>query len=200
MNPLYLYPQYPPLINLIVTINTFIMIGLVLIIIYKKIKMMGAVRTTVFWNDGTHEIKNYLVKDGELQIRPKGKVFGRNRQWTPKIRSEHIIPCKKNFKNKFNIPFAFTQKDMVLAIEGSPECVPIKGLDFEEIEESTKIMQSKLIKVWSVDEIKQFISKTLAKGMASRKVFNDTQFYIFMGLQVGVLVLLFMMAQRMGIF
>lgn len=200
MNPFYLYPQYPPLINLIVTINTFVMIGLVLIIIYKKIKMMGAIRTLVFWNDGTHEIKNYLVKDGELQIKPKGKVFGRNKQWTPKVSSEHVIPSRKNLSNKFNIPFTFTQKDMIIAIEGSPECVPMKGLDFEELEQTTKTVQSKLIKVWSVDELKQFVTKTLAKGMANRKVFNDTQFYIFMGLQVGVLVLLFMMAQRMGIF
>jgi len=200
---LTIFDNYPPLMNIIFSMNFYMMILLILFLIYKRIKMMGAVRTLVLFNDGTHSINNYLIKEGKLQIRPKGLLFGKDNIWTPKINSENIISHKRSFKKtitNLNPVGKMPQRDLAIAVEGSPECVNLKTIDVDTLAKDENIVASKLLKIWSVQEIVDLIKKTLAQAMATRKLFNDQQFYIFCGLQVATVFLLFMIANRMGIF
>ena len=206
-NPIFeilmIFDSYPPLMNLIFSLNFYLMCILLGVLIVKKIKMIGAIRTLVLFNDGTHSINNYLIKDGMLQIRPKGKLFGKDNVWTPKVSSEHIISKRRSFKkmvSNLNPINKMPQRDLIIAVEGSPECVNIKTVDVDTIARDENIIPSKLLKIWSVKELQDVIKKSLAQAMASRKIFNDQQFYIFLAVQMMTVFLLFMIAQRMGIF
>ena len=200
---LTIFDSYPPLMNIIFSMNFYMMILLILFMLYKRIKMMGAVRTLVLFNDGSQDINNYLIKEGKLQIRPKGLLFGKDNIWTPKVSSEHIISHRRSFRKaitNLNPIGRMPQRDLIIAVEGSPECVNIKTVDVDALARDENIIPSKLLKIWSVEEIKDLIKKSLAQAMAQRKLFNDQQFYIFCALQVMIVFLLFMVAQRMGIY
>ncbi len=203
LDMLTIFDSYPPLMNIIFSLNFYMMILLRAFMLYKRIKMMGAIRTLVLFNDGTQSIENYLIKDGKLQIRTKGNLFGKDNIWTPKVSSEHILSSKRTFRKaitNLNPVGRTPQRDLVIAVEGSPECVNIKTVDVDALARDENIIPSKLLKIWSVEEIRSLIKKSLAQAMAQRKLFNDSQFYIFLGVQLMVVFLLFMIAQRMGIF
>lgn len=196
-NPLNLLGLSNPLIGLLFSFNAYLFLIVFALWIRKKIKLIGAIRTLVFWNDGTQDITNYKIKDAQLQIRPSTLIGGDKKAWTPRVISQNIIPPKLNFLRKYN-PFGFKQRDLLIAVEGSPECVSIKGaLKRKDLVDE---LQSKLLKTWTPLEVTSMIRKAIAKATVSRKVFNDSQFYFFMLIIMLNLMMSIMIARRMGLF
>jgi hypothetical protein len=165
-------------------------------LIYKRIKALNDRRTLVFYKDGTHAIKNFKVKDGKLQIRPSALIGGDTKAWTPNVTSDNVIPAKKSFIAMVN-PFGFKQKDLFLAVEDSQELVSLRGLKSAKVKEG--IDSSLLLKQWTKPEVAQFIKKALAKGTVQRKIFSDSQFYMFFGVLVLNSVMLILVVRAMGI-
>jgi len=196
---LNIFPMFPPIINLAMSLNFYLIISAISYLIIKKVRMIGAIRTLVFWRDGTQSIKNYKVVEGKLQIRKKGLLTKRDRGWTPQVRSENIIPPKRTLGNIIK-PIGFKQKDIIIAVEDAPQCVTMKGFATLDIQTIDKIITSTLVKSWTKEEIRAFIKKALAQASVSRKIFSDQQFYMFFAILVGNLMLLIMIANRIGVF
>lgn len=154
-------------------------------------------RALIFWKDGTHSFKSYPIDDGKLMIRKAGIGEDRAKGWTPKVKSENVIPARRSFKNSYN-PFGFKQRDLFIAVEDSPHLVTMKGaIDFEA---QTDLVPSLLLKTWTKKEIAQFIKKALAQGVVARKVFSDSQFYMFLMVLIFNTLLLIMIVRALGIF
>jgi hypothetical protein len=198
MQFLNFFPFLPPLFNTLYSIMS-IFCGIMLVYyVMKWIKKIGAIRTLLLFKDGSHKITRFKVKDGELQIRPK-KRTSKRKPWTPRVDPDCIIPPKKNLKSMIKF-WGFKQRDMVIAVEDSPKCISIKGIDAVAIGDTGEgLIRSVLLETWTLEEIQRFLKKALAEGAVSRKLFSDTQFYMFMGILLFIFFLQFMIAQRMGI-
>lgn len=197
--PLNLLPQYPPLLSFAWSISFWMSILGLVFIFYRRITSLNNRRTLVLWKDGTHTIKDYKIKDGKLQIRKTSRLRkDESKEWTPTVKSENVIPAKRTFRGMIK-PVGFKQKDLFIAVEDSPELVSIKGaVEFKEGQDP-EFKSSILLKTWSKEEIAQYIKKALAKGIVQRKVFSDSQFYMFLFIQMACLFLLIFMIRAMGI-
>ncbi len=191
-----LLPMYPPMISQIWSACLYVIIIGIIYAIYKRIKSMNNRRALIFWKDGTQSIKSYPIEDGKLSIRKSGIVGDKKKDWTPTVKSENVIPARRSFKTTYN-PFGFKQRDLFIAVEDSPELITMKGaIDFEA---KSDLIPSLLLKTWTKKEIAQFIKKALAQGIVQRKVFSDSQFYMFLMVMIFNSLLLVMIVRGMGI-
>lgn len=197
--PFNLLPQYPPLLSFMWSASLWLSLLGVFFIIYRRITSLNNRRTLVFWKDGTHTIRDYKIKDGKLQIKKTSRLRqDESKEWTPTVKSENVIPAKRTFRGLIK-PVGFKQKDLFIAVEDSPELVTIRGaIEYQE-GEKPEFKPSKLLKTWTKREIAQYIKKALAKGIVQRKVFSDSQFYMFLFIQLACLFLLIFMIRSMGI-
>ncbi len=199
MNILGLFPQFNPILNLGLTLNLYIIILMIAFIIIRRIRDIGAIRTLVFWKDGNHTIKNYKIKDGKLQIRPKGLLKGREKEWLPDVKPEHIVPPKKTLTGYIR-PFGFKQKDLLIAVEDADECITLRGIHSVTLQDVPEKMRSILLKYMTREEVKKFISKAVAQAIVDRKVFSDKLQIIFIGIVFANLLMTFMIANYIGLF
>jgi len=192
------FPFLPPMFNFLYSLMSIFMLIAMMFYGMKWINLLGAIRTIIFYKDGSHKITRFKVKDGELQIRPKKKLSKR-KKWTPRVNPDCIIPPKLSLKGRIKF-WGYKQKDIVIAVEDSPVCVSIKGIDAIAIGDTgEELVRSMLLRTWTLEEIQIFLKKAMAQGAVSRKLFSDSQFYMFMMVMVATLFLTFMIAQRMGV-
>lgn len=184
------------MISYIWTLCIYMIILGMVYMIYKRVKAMNNRRTLVFWKDGTHTIRSYKVKDGNLQIVPAGLIGGDAKAWTPRVISDNVIPAKQSFRNAY-FPFGFKQRDLFVAVEDSPDLVSLRGLSSDLAD--GKIDESLLLKTWTKPEIAIFIKKALAKSIVQRKVFSDSQFYMFFMILILNLLCNIMIIRGMGL-
>jgi len=177
--PFNMLPQYPPLISFAWSISLWMSLLGLIFIIYRRITSLNNRRTLVFWKDGTQSIKDYKIKDGKLLIKKTGGIKkDESKEWAPTVKSENVFPAKRSFRGMIK-PVGFKQRDLFIAVEDSPELISKQeAIEIKENEE-LKFKPSELIKTWSKREIAQYIKKALAKGIVQRKVFSDSQFYMF---------------------
>jgi hypothetical protein len=192
-----LLPSQPALFSKMWSISFWMMILALFYFGYKKIRSINDRRTLVFWKDGTHSIKNYRIKDGKLQIRSAGIGESKIKAWAPQVKSENVIPAKRSFRSMLR-PVGFKQKDMFIAVEDSPSLVSLTGL-LEKKGKKIVINESLLLKTWSKEEIADYIKKALAQGTVQRKVFSDTQFYMFFFVLILNLFMTVLIIRAMGI-
>lgn len=193
MNPmdlLNLFPKYPPIVNIALSLNVYIMVLALAYFIIKKIRMIGSLRTLTIFKDMTHRIQNYRIKEDKLQIK---------KNWKPKVYPQSIIPAKKSFRDYLKV-IGFKQRDLVIAIEDLPETLTLRGvLSGDILKDIPKGIRSTILKQWTKDEVQKWMRKVLAQSIAERKMFKDTQFYMFLIVLLVNMVLLFMIANRMGV-
>ncbi len=199
MNPLGLFPQFNPITNLGLTLNFYVIIFMIVYFIIKKIRSIGSIRTLVFWKDGNHNIKDYKIKDGKLQIRPAPLIGGKEKVWTPDVKPEHIIPPKKSLTGYFKF-IGFKQKDLLIAVDDADECITLRGVHSVSLEEIPEKMRSVLLKYMTKEEMKKYISKSVAQATVDRKLFSDRMTYLFIAIIFGNLLLTLMIANYIGLF
>ena len=192
----------PPPFDWMIEYYLYLLIAIISLVIIRKVTKMGFIRALIVWNDGTQTINDYRVKEGKLMV--KNPLIKREEnKWTPKVQPSNILPAKKTIGNKLKF-WGFKQKDIILAVEGSPECIIVKGFETIGIKKKgeaiSKGLSSVLLQTWTLKEIADFIKKALAKGTVQRRLFNDAQFYMFVGLLFFNLLLLVMIANRVGVF
>lgn len=185
------------LLGAILSLYIWFFVIVIALFIIKKIRNIGAKQSLIFWSNFTWSFEKYLIKDGELQVRPKNILRKGEKSWTPKVEPENIIPSKQSLVRKIN-PFR-KKGDLIIAVEGANKCITIKGSNVKMPEVSQKLV-SELFKTWTKPEVTQFIRKAIAKAQVNRKVFNDQQFYIFLMVIVLNLMLTIMIARRVGLF
>jgi len=183
----------PPPLDIIFSLNIFVMIMALGYAIYDKIRKLNAIRTLIIYKDFTNEIKDIIPSESKLKIK-KG--------WEPRYDIQAIIPAKKTMKDKLKF-WGFKQKNIVIAIEDLSQVISLRNIQGKNIREKVKNMpddiKSQLLNQWTKDEVQIWLKKVLSKAQADRKLFSDQQFYIFVALLFGNLILLIMVAQRMGI-
>ena len=189
--------NYPPLISYLWTACVYLMIIGLVYMIFRRIRSLNYRRTLVLWKDGTNSIDDYKIKEGHLQIRKAGLGGDSSKDWTPKVNSDNVIPAKRSFRNMIK-PIGFKQRDLFIAVEDSPSLVSIQDAIKEGLPRGFK--PSILLKTWSTDEVAQFIKKGIAKAVVQRKVFSDTQFYMFFGIMLLVVFLQILIIRGMGMF
>ncbi|MBA7490920.1 hypothetical protein ES702_01463 [subsurface metagenome] len=184
---------FPPPLDIILSLNMYMMFVLMIYIVIDKIRKMNAIRTLVIYKDYTHEIKDFIPKNDKLKIKDG---------WEPRFDSQSIIPVKRRAVNSFKF-IGFKQKNLVIAIEDLSEVVSLRGIEGESVADKVKDIpkniQSKILNQWTREEFKIWLKKTLAKAQTDRKLFGDQQFYIFVGLLFINMMILIMIAQRMGV-
>ena len=198
MGYLNFFPFLPPMFNFLYSLMAIFCAIAMVFYGMKWIRLLGAIRTIILFKDGSHKITRFKVIDGELMIRPKKKLSKR-KKWTPRVNPDCIIPPKKTLKGRIKF-WGYKQRDIVIAVEDSPVCVSIKGIDAIAIGDTgEELIRSKLLRTWTLEEIQIFLKKAMAQGAVQRKLFSDSQFYMFMLIMVATLFLTFMIAQRIGV-
>ena len=198
MGYLNFFPFLPPMFNFLYSLMAIFCTIAMVFYGMKWIRMLGAIRTLILYKDGSQKITRFKVKDGELQIRPKKRLSNR-KKWTPRVNPDCIIPPKSSLKGRIKF-WGYKQRDIVIAVEDSPVCVSIKGIDAVAVGDTgEELIRSKLLSAWTLEEVQIFLKKAMAQGAVSRKLFSDQQFYMFMMVMVATLLLTFMIAQRMGV-
>lgn len=185
---------FPPPLDILLSINALLMVVVTGYAIMDKLKKLNSIRTLIIYKDFTQEIKNIVPKDGKLKIKDG---------WEPKFDIQAIIPAKKKVMGYIKL-IGFKQKNIVIAIEDLPDVISLRGIEGKTIADKVKKLpkniQSTILAQWTKEEFTKWLKKVMAKSQADRKLFTDQQFYIFVGLLFGNMILLIMMAQRMGIF
>ena len=185
---------FPPPLDIILSLNAYMMIVLTGYTIWDKIKKLNAIRTLIIYKDFTQEIKNIVPKDEKLPIKDS---------WKPAFNIQSIIPAKRKALGYFKL-IGFKQKNLVIAIEDLPDVISLRGIEGDNIADKVKSLpkhiQSEILNLWTKEEFTKWLKKVMAKSQADRKLFSDQQFYIFAGLLFANMMLLIMMAQRMGLF
>ena len=185
---------FPPPLDLILSLNAYMMVLLTGYAIWDKIKKLNSIRTLIIYKDFTNEIKNIVPKNGKLPIKDN---------WNPTFNIQAIIPAKKKAIGYIK-PIGFKQKNLVIAIEDLPDVISLRGIEGDNIADKVKSLpkhiQSEILNLWTKEEFVKWLKKVMAKSQADRKLFTDQQFYIFAGLLLANMILLIMMAQRMGLF
>lgn len=185
---------FPPPLDFILSLNAYLMVLVTGYAVWDRIKKLNSIRTLIIYKDFTQEIKNLVPKDGKLPIKDN---------WEPTFNIQAIIPAKKKAIGYIKM-WGFRQKNIVIAIEDLPDVISLRGIEGDNIADKVKELpreiQSLILNQWTKEEFTKWLKKVMAKSQADRKLFTDQQFYIFAGLLLANMILLIMMAQRMGVF
>lgn len=140
----------------------------------------------ILHHDNTITHRRCKVEENAVQV-PKGfKGIGK-KDWAPKLAAgRSVFPQRKTtIWQKLGI---IRTKRYALAIEGTPFC-----FDFDE-------KSGVLDDHWNFKEAKKFISKLISQAAAKTKPFTTWQVLLLFGGLMGVMVIQFFIARRLGLF
>ncbi len=187
------FPFLPRPINMLLSFDALIIfIGLSWYII-KRILRKNFIRTLVIYPDITQRIADCEIKENKLKV---------TKDWQPKIPPQSVMPKNISVRDKLKF-WGFKQADLVIAVWGAEECVVLRGSIKEEDLTPVKVAQnlrSKIFTIYTKSEVKTWIRKVLNIALSERKLFKDTYFFIFMMVLMFILVLNFLIANRIGVF
>lgn len=198
MNFLMLLPNIFPKLGIIgigLTLNIFLITIVIVWVIIKKIIMIGSKRFLIIWKDGTQVIQRIKIKNDRAQIRPRSIIKRASEEWCPRVSPENVLPPKKSLSSYIRL-WGFKQDDLIIAVEDSPECLTVKGI--KTIEQLPDKIASVLLKSWSKKEISDYLKKAVALATLKRKIFDDTQFYVFLVIMFINMMLNFLIAKTIG--
>jgi len=133
---------------------------------------MAKTRVIELYLDNTFDDKKVKFEVNKLKPTKKKEV-----QFEP------ICVFKERKKGRFR-----RRKSLILFVNGA-----YQALRFEKVTD-------KLQPLWTKKESEEFVKKQVAKSLEEAKPMTWTQFFILLGVNVGILVFIFAIAQRLGIF
>lgn len=186
------FPNMPQPTNFMLSFNLAMIINAGAILIIKRILRVNYIQTLVIYKDISQRIGYYKFDGTKLKI---------TKDWMPKLDSKAIMPPHKAVTDKFKI-WGKKQDDLVIAIEGSEDCLTLRGLIDSEGKISDKIddsLRSVILQLYSKTEVQKWLRKVLTLQLAERKLFKDSYFFIFLMVMGIILMFQIMIAQRLGI-